>query len=163
MPLKRDYQVSEQWFISHTPFDLGESELNEDINQMVSYDIQPLPINVDYRLGTVQGGELFRIVMRNLTQNSILRIGATYNKTFLKLLSDDDVMIEQDNITLARGETRSARVFVNTDVLNSETGDTPVETDVTLIISHIANGDLVKRDNNMVPLEQSTIDSIVAR
>lgn len=163
MPLKRDYQVPEQWFISHTPIDLGGSELSEDINQMISYDVQPVPINVDYKLGTVQRGELFRIVMRNLTQNSILKIGATYNKTFLKLLSDDDSMIEQDNVLLARGETRSARVFVNTDVFNSETGDTPIETDVTLVISHIANGDLVKKDNNMVPLEQSTIDSVVAR
>lgn len=167
MPVKRDYEVNPTWFISHTPFDLGGATLVEDIKDMVSYDILPIEedkqIRAIYRLGRVEEGRLFRVVFKNLTQNTVLKIGAEYNKTMVKILSDDDTMIEQDNILLGRGETKSARLFLNTDVFNSYSSENTIETNIQLLVSHVANGDVIKRDEQMVSLEQRSIVSSVVR
>jgi hypothetical protein len=164
MPIKTDYVVEPRWFRSHTPFDLTDIILAEDINQMISYDVESLsmdsPLTLEYPLGVVQTGYLFRIIFKNLTENSILKITAEFNKRSLKLLRDDDSLLTFDEIILNRAETKSIRIFLQTDEFNSYDGDIEIDTLLKISVSHMANGDVVKKDQTVIPLNKKDISSI---
>lgn len=164
MPIKQDYNVDPKWFIDHTPIDLTGVVLAENIEDMISYSVEArspeTPVTMDYHLGAVFVGKVLQLVLRNLTENSTLQVSVRANKTSLKVLDDNGAIANRAELFLGRGETKSVTLFLNTEYLDSVAGELEVDTGMNIIVTHTANTEVIKKDQNIVPLQQTVIRTV---
>jgi hypothetical protein len=161
MPVKTSFSSNIPFLNSYDPFNTQGLILLEKIEDMISYDLVPNPIRIEYSIGPENPKDLFSISMRNLTENAVLEISISEEKNILTLFSEENEEIKMSTkISLQPNETKTVSVFM-TDSKLSSTLETKIFNKLTFSVENVPNGGIVTKNKQITPLESKNIVDLI--
>jgi hypothetical protein len=136
-------------------------ELEENINNMFSYNIVPTPTSIQYSIGTTNKTPVVgTLELLNLTQNANLIVDILYNKSMLNINSGASSQLTdsgkyKSTITLPPKQKKQIQILVSNDV-SMELMEN-VNTNMEVIVKFNPNNELIRKASELGPLEKITL------